>query len=138
MASGLLVPQPGIKPTLPAVEAPGPNRWTGREVPCYNTLNVNRLHLSQVSDSKPWEREKQTEGRREWGSGLWNRWTPSHSRRSPCLGGRRGVGQRGALTTPAGEAVKLLGLMTISLKLCLQVDTQLLYNQEAPTNLVLF
>ena len=40
------------------------------------------------------------------------------------LGGWGGGG--GALTTPAGEAVKLLGLMTCSLKLCLQVNTPLL------------
>ena len=40
------------------------------------------------------------------------------------LGGWGGGG--GALTTPAGEAVKLLGLMTSSLKLCLQVNTPLL------------
>lgn len=41
-------------------------------------------------------------------------------------GGGGGGGQRGALTAPAGEAGKLLGLVTSSLKLCLQVDTQLL------------
>lgn len=39
------------------------------EVPCCNSLNVNRLHLSQMSNSSPWEREKQAEGRREWASG---------------------------------------------------------------------
>ena len=30
---GILVPQPGIKPMPPAVEARSPNRWTVREVP---------------------------------------------------------------------------------------------------------
>ena len=87
------VPQSGIEPTLPAVETPGPNSWTSREVPCCNSLNVNRLHLSQMSDSNPWEREKQVEGRREWASGPWNRWTPSHSR-SPCSGGGGAEGGR--------------------------------------------
>ena len=76
-----------------------------------------------MSDSNLWEREKQVEGRRERASGPWNRWTPSHSS-SPCSGGWGGV--EGVLTTPTGEAVKLLGLMTSSLKLCLQVNTQLL------------
>ena len=30
---GILVPQPGIEPMLPAVEARSPNHWTTREVP---------------------------------------------------------------------------------------------------------
>ena len=33
MACGILVPQPGIKPTPPAVEAQSRNHWTAREVP---------------------------------------------------------------------------------------------------------
>ena len=33
MAYGILVPQPGIEPRAPAVEAQGPNHWTAREVP---------------------------------------------------------------------------------------------------------
>lgn len=48
----------------------------------------------------------------------------SKSLQLSLLGGLGGV--EGVLTTPAGEAVKLLGLMTSSLKLCLQVNTQLL------------
>ena len=30
---GILVPQPGIEPTPPAMEARNPNHWTAREVP---------------------------------------------------------------------------------------------------------
>ena len=37
-AYGILVPQPGIAPMFPAVEASGPNRWTAREVPCQHFL----------------------------------------------------------------------------------------------------
>ena len=33
MACGILVPQPGIKPALPAVEAQCLNHWTTEEVP---------------------------------------------------------------------------------------------------------
>ena len=33
-ACGILVPQPGIKPTPPAVVAQIINHWTAREVPC--------------------------------------------------------------------------------------------------------
>ena len=32
-ASGILVPWPGIKPVLPAVEAQSPNHWTTKEFP---------------------------------------------------------------------------------------------------------
>ena len=32
-ACGILVPQPGIEPVPPAMEAPRPNHWTAREVP---------------------------------------------------------------------------------------------------------
>ena len=32
-ACGILVPQPGIEPAPPAVEAQSPNHWTAREVP---------------------------------------------------------------------------------------------------------
>ena len=34
-ASGILVPQPGIEPMPPAVEAQSPDHWTAREVPYY-------------------------------------------------------------------------------------------------------
>ena len=33
MASGILVPQPGIEPMPPEVEAQSLNHWTAREVP---------------------------------------------------------------------------------------------------------
>ena len=39
MACGILVPQPGIEPVPPAVEARSLNHWTAREVPTV-TFNV--------------------------------------------------------------------------------------------------
>ena len=39
MACRILIPQPGIEPMLPAVEAQSPNHWTTREVPCLYILN---------------------------------------------------------------------------------------------------
>ena len=33
MARGILVPQPGIEPLSPAVEAQSLNHWTAKEVP---------------------------------------------------------------------------------------------------------
>ena len=33
VACGILVPWPGIKPMLPAVEAQSPNHWTAKEFP---------------------------------------------------------------------------------------------------------
>ena len=33
MACGILVPQPGVKPVRPALEAWSVNHWTAREVP---------------------------------------------------------------------------------------------------------
>ena len=38
-ACGILVPQPGIEPTPPAVEAQSLNHWTAREVPTPILLN---------------------------------------------------------------------------------------------------
>ena len=35
MACKILVPQPGIEPVPPALEAGSPNLWTTREVPKY-------------------------------------------------------------------------------------------------------
>ena len=35
MARGILVPQPGIEPMPPVVEAWGLNHWTAREVPAH-------------------------------------------------------------------------------------------------------
>ena len=32
-AFGILAPQPGMEPVLPAVEAQSPNHWTAREFP---------------------------------------------------------------------------------------------------------
>ena len=39
VACRILVPQPGIEPSPPAVEAQSLNYWTAREVP--NKLNLN-------------------------------------------------------------------------------------------------
>ena len=45
MACGILVPRPGIEPTLPALGAASLNHWTTREVPLlYILLKHNRLH----------------------------------------------------------------------------------------------
>ena len=38
MAHGILVPQPGIKPTPPALEGQSLNHWTAREVPLLCSL----------------------------------------------------------------------------------------------------
>ena len=40
LACGILVPQPGIQPVPPAVEAWSLNHWTAREVPSPPLLNV--------------------------------------------------------------------------------------------------
>ena len=54
-ACGILVPQPGIKPTPPAVEARSLNHWTAREVPGISSLMCPLLsshycsHLSGCS-----------------------------------------------------------------------------------------
>ena len=42
---GLLVPQPGIKPMPPAVEAQFPNHWTSREVPRYFFFTFKRKKI---------------------------------------------------------------------------------------------
>ena len=39
VACGILVPQPGIEPLLPATEAQSLNHWTTREVPHGEFLN---------------------------------------------------------------------------------------------------
>ena len=39
-ACEILVPQPGIEPLPPAVEAQSPNHWTAREVPIFLTLSL--------------------------------------------------------------------------------------------------
>ena len=41
-ACGVLVPWPGVEPMLPAVEAPGPDHWTSREVPGGIHLQITR------------------------------------------------------------------------------------------------
>lgn len=41
-ACGVLVPWPGVEPVLPAVEAPGPDHWTSREVPGGIHLQITR------------------------------------------------------------------------------------------------
>ena len=38
--SGILVPPPGTEPWATAMKAPGPNRWTMREVPWLKLLNT--------------------------------------------------------------------------------------------------
>ena len=39
-AFGILVPQPGIEPSPPALEAQSLNHWTTREVPYYTIILV--------------------------------------------------------------------------------------------------
>ena len=41
MASGILVPQPGIEPMPPEVEAQSLNHWTAREIPQSFILDCN-------------------------------------------------------------------------------------------------
>ena len=43
MACGLLVPQPGIEPVPPAVEAWSLNHWMAREVPVYVFPNLHNI-----------------------------------------------------------------------------------------------
>ena len=54
-AHKILVPQPGIKPSPPALEAWGVNHWTNKEVPgCGSCLGLRRLPLSaQQNTSSP-------------------------------------------------------------------------------------
>ena len=58
VARGILVPQPGIEPVSPAVEAESPNHWTTREVPGFLTCErkrekpSERLTLSRSSSGK--------------------------------------------------------------------------------------
>ena len=42
MACGILVPQRGIEPGATAVKAPSPNHWTGREVPHFLNLEMEK------------------------------------------------------------------------------------------------
>ena len=48
MACGILVPQPGIEPAPPAVEARRPNHWTTREVPKESCLKYQQYHNQQL------------------------------------------------------------------------------------------
>ena len=50
MACGILVPQPGIEPTPPAVEAQSRNHWTAREVPPF--LNCWKKWKELLCDMK--------------------------------------------------------------------------------------
>ena len=43
-ACRILLPQPGIEPALPSLEARGPNHWTAREVP-FHPLILGVLKL---------------------------------------------------------------------------------------------
>ena len=62
MGCGILVPQPGIKPTSPALEAQSLNLWTTREVPQWITSNtecggshaMQCLKLGHNKDSFHW------------------------------------------------------------------------------------
>ena len=40
-ARGILVPQPGIEPGLPAVKARSPNQWAAREFPIWDCYDLN-------------------------------------------------------------------------------------------------
>ena len=53
-ACGILVPQPGTKPTLPVLEAQSLNHWTTREVMLMGIWIVSRLGLSQASLLAQW------------------------------------------------------------------------------------
>ena len=58
-ACGILVPQPGIEPTLPALEARSPNHWTAREVPASAwdfDASVCCFHLGDVDKWRNTER----------------------------------------------------------------------------------
>ena len=48
-ACGILVPQPGIKPVLPAVEAQSLNHWTAREVPALPSETAPSSAASKAS-----------------------------------------------------------------------------------------
>ena len=51
---GILVPQPGIKHTSPALAAQSPNHWTTREVPkCKFDLSNAPMASQQLSGSSP-------------------------------------------------------------------------------------
>ena len=47
--AGILVPQPGIEPTPPAVEAQSLNHWTTREVPVIQLLKIHDPRASLVA-----------------------------------------------------------------------------------------
>ena len=40
VACGILVPQPGIEPVSPAMEAWSPNHWTAGEFPLYTVFVI--------------------------------------------------------------------------------------------------
>ena len=46
MACGILVPQPGIKPASPAVEAWSLKNWTTREVPTHTSVQHHMRNFS--------------------------------------------------------------------------------------------
>ena len=46
MACGILVPQPGIKPASPAVEAWSLKNWTTREVPTHTSVQHRMRNFS--------------------------------------------------------------------------------------------
>ena len=56
---GILVPQPGIEPLLPAVEAQSFNHWTAREVPIQQILYVTlTMYCSHIMVTVEVHRDK--------------------------------------------------------------------------------
>ena len=47
LAYGILVPQPGLKPTPSTLEAWSRNHWTTREVPTGQIVNREAAHYSR-------------------------------------------------------------------------------------------
>ena len=58
LATGVLVPRPGIEPTSPAVETCSLNYWTAREVPsqqCLKFIEVRTFRARQARFRTRWE-----------------------------------------------------------------------------------
>ena len=50
MACGILVPQPGVEPMSPTVEAQSHNHWTAREV--LSTRNFENTFIQHIYNAK--------------------------------------------------------------------------------------
>ena len=61
-ARGILVPQPGMEPTPPAVEAQSLNHWTARVVPGRLILSQCPQSVSQMGPQRPREGQGLTRG----------------------------------------------------------------------------